>query len=110
MGFQQNNKRKYEQEQAYRTWFETNTFLIQQSHLPPSVMQSRDDWAYFVFYGYHDLGNWTTPPFTHIDFTWEELDEPQRSAVDQLKNSWEIACDAVPVLRKRLPCGKRLRG
>ncbi len=110
MDFQQNNKRKHEQEQAYQAWVDANASLIRQSGLPPSVMQSRDDWAYFLFFGYHDFGNWTTPPYTQIDFAWDELNETQRSVVEQLKNSWERACTAVSVLRKRLPCRKRLRG
>ncbi|MBM3983437.1 MAG: hypothetical protein FJ304_24845 [Planctomycetes bacterium] len=64
MGFRQNNKRKAEQDTAFAGWKERNRERIGALGLPAPVLATRDDWAYFVFFGYHDYGNWNTPPGT----------------------------------------------
>ena len=68
MGFRQNNKRKAAQDAAFAAWKERNRERIVVSGLPAAVLATRDDWAYFVRYGYHDHGNWNTPPGTWIDY------------------------------------------
>src|SRR6266850_463624 len=85
MGFRQKNKRKQEQRLAFQQWLAANQAVLVGAGLPTSVTQTRDDWAYFLQYRYHDQGNWNTPPFTCIDFTWEELSAEQQEMVKVLK-------------------------
>ena len=105
MGFRQNNKRKAEQA-AFAVWKERNREQISASGLPVSVLATRDDWAYFVLVGYHDHGNWTTPPGTWIDFTGDELTEAQRRVVAELVTDRAETVEREPILAERLPAQK----
>jgi hypothetical protein len=102
MGFRQNNKRKAEQGAAFAAWKERNRERIAAAGLPVSVLATRDDWAYFVRYGYHDHGNWNTPPGTWIDFTGDELTETQRPVVAELESDWTETVKREPILAERL--------
>ncbi len=106
MGFRQNNKRKRQQDQTYRAWLVANSDLMSRACLPATVMASRDDWAYFLHYRYHDHGNWHTPPFTWIDFTWDELSPEQEEAVLALEASWEVYSSSHPILAEIIPAQK----
>src|SRR5262249_30770012 len=97
MGFRQENKVKREQAIAFETWRTTNDALIARSGLPASVIQSRDDWAYFLQNRYHDHGNWNTPPLTWIDFTWDDLSAEQQKAVRTLEANWNVYLMSEPI-------------
>jgi hypothetical protein len=106
MGFRQNNKRKRDQSLAFQGWLEGNNELIAKAGLPASVTQSRDDWAYFLYFRYHDFGNWNTPPFTGIDFTWDEFSSEQQVAVHILEVRWDEYVRSHPILADRIPAQK----
>src|SRR5262245_32724444 len=106
MGFRQHNKRKREQDLAFQAWLAANNELLARSGLPPSVTQSRDDWAYFLQFRYHDHGNWNTPPMTWIDFTWDQLSSEQQAAVLSLEASWDEYVRSHPNLAKRISAQK----
>ncbi len=106
MGFRQHNKRKRDQHLAFQSWLEANNELVAKSGLPVSVTQSRDDWAYFLQFRYHDHGNWNTPPMTWIDFTWDELSSEQQAAVQSLEGSWDEYIHSHPNLAKRISAQK----
>ena len=102
MGFRQNNHEKRQQHDAFIAWRDSAASEIALTSLPPTVFETRDDWQYYVDYSYHDTGNWTTPPFTHIDATSDDLTPDQLAAVDRLRRSWDDECDRVPILQNRL--------
>jgi hypothetical protein len=106
MGFRQNNKQKAEQDAAFVAWKERNHERFVRSGLPEAVLATRDDWAYFVQCGYHEHGNWNTPPGTWIDFTGAELTEAQRRVVAELESDWTEAVKREPILATRLPAQK----
>jgi hypothetical protein len=108
MGFRQDNKRKREQQSAYQSWLAANSVLIDESGLPTTVTQSRDDWAYFLQFRYHDHGNWNTPPFTCIDFIWDDLPSERQKIVQALETNWKQWLDRYPILAKRLSAQKAL--
>jgi hypothetical protein len=107
MSFRQGNKRKHEQQVTFRNWLTANEGLIGRSGLPTSVLQSRDDWAYFLFFRYHDQGNWNTPPFTSIDFVWDDLSPQEQDVVLSLEEKWSGWLERHPILAERLPAQKR---
>ena len=102
MGFRQNNHEKRQQHDAFIAWRDSVAVDIALTSLPPTVFETRDDWQYFVCYSYHDTGNWTTPPFTHIDPTSDDLTPDQLAAVQRLRRSWDGECERVPILQNRL--------
>lgn len=106
MGFRQHNKQMREQDLAFQAWLEANSELVARSGLPPSVTNSRDDWAYFLKFRYHDFGNWNTPPMTWIDFTWDQLSSEQEAAVRSLEASWGEHVRSHPNLAKRISAQK----
>jgi hypothetical protein len=106
MVFRPHNKRKRQQHLAFQTWLEANQDLVARSGLPASVTQSRDDWAYFLLFGYHDHGNWNTAPLTWIDFTWDELAPEQQEIVRALETSWKAYLGRYPILGARIPAQK----
>ena len=106
MSFRRDNKRKREQELAFHQWLSANQPVLARAGLPACVLQSRDDWAYFLQYRYHDHGNWNTPPFTGIDFTWEELSAEQQEMAETLEVNWNEFLRSQPILAERLPAQK----
>jgi hypothetical protein len=80
----------------------TNRELLEQSGLPGCVTRSRDDWAYFLFFGYHQVGNWNTPPDAPLDFRWDELGAGQQRAVEELRVRWGTFCSSHPILGRRV--------
>ena len=102
MGFRQNGKTKLAQRRAYAAWLAESKGLLERSGLAECVTRSRDDWAYFLFFGYHQVGNWNTPPDSQQDFRWEDLDEGQRHAVEELRVRWKVFSMSNPILEQRL--------
>jgi hypothetical protein len=103
MGFRQHNEKKHEQQLVFQSWLEANRDLIARSGLPECVTRSRDDWAYFLKFGYHNHGNWNTPPSTWIDFTWDQLSAEQQAVIKDLEALWNGYIREHPILAKRLP-------
>jgi len=106
MGFRQNNKSKRAQAVAFQQWLTANQALFARAGLPASLTQSRDDWAYFLQYRYHDHGNWSTPPFTWIDVAWEDLFAEQREIVGALEANWNEHLRSHPILAERISAQK----
>lgn len=106
MSFAQNNSAKRDQKRVFEAWLDANRDLIAATGLPSPVFETRDDWAYFACHGYHDTGNWHSPPFTAINVTSESLDVAELQAVKQLGESWDEWCIRHPILEKLLPSTK----
>jgi hypothetical protein len=102
MAFRRNGKERLAQRRAYAVWLADNRTLLERAGLPDCVTRSRDDWAYFALFRYHQVGNWHTPPNFQFDFQWEDLNESQQRVVEELLVRWEAFCTAHPILYRLL--------
>ena len=60
MIFRQGNKRKHEQQGAFLAWLAAIAGRVNVECR--FLFRSRDDWAHFLFFRYHDQGNGTPLP------------------------------------------------
>ena len=102
METRQEKESRREQAAAYKAWLNANKQLIAQARLPAAVVRSRDDWASFLFYGYHTVGPWMGNE-TVFDLKQDQMGRPQQTALNELKRSWAAHCAAFPILDHRIP-------
>jgi hypothetical protein len=79
VAFRRNGKLKHSEGRSWNAWWEKHEELLRATGLPQSVLRSRKDWNYLLFYGYH-----CNRAYPNIDFTLEELSAGQRTAFRQL--------------------------
>lgn len=66
----------------WQVWLDHHRRLLTASGRLASILRTREDWEYLLRYGYHCDG-----PYPNIDFTLDELTEPQRLAFRELLES-----------------------
>lgn len=102
MSFRQNNHERQTQQKAFVRWREKVQPDIELMQLPSTVIETRDDWQYFVDYSIHDSGNFRTSPFTFIDATADDFDGEQSAAFERVKETWRLECENIAILNRRV--------
>ena len=79
MTFRRNGNEAFARSRSWEVWRTANAELLTASGIPPSVIRTREDWLYFLRYGYHCDG-----PYPAIDFRLDDLNGPQVAALGRL--------------------------
>lgn len=94
MAFRRDGKTAHDKQQEWSVWQDSNADLITAAGLPPNVTRSRNDWQYFLGYGYH-CDDYYGKFINNIEFSVDELDGSRRDALRQLLTAWELENTAV---------------
>jgi hypothetical protein len=79
MAFRRDGNKAFVESRRWNTWLAEHSVLLASCGLPPQILRRKEDWDYFLHYGYHCDG-----AYPNIDFRLEDLNVSQLTNLRQL--------------------------